>query len=138
MAKRFLDAQLSLANNGTVTGTTAVTTTPTLIFTLGLDLAAAGTRAQVHFAGTVGLTIAAAETITLVVTRGIGGPIIYEVVQEYEDPGENEAEVVLTFTGADYLPPAAFTVYQVLISGAANTTAIEVGPLSFTAAGYSD
>ncbi|NMO97186.1 hypothetical protein [Paenibacillus lemnae] len=137
MAKRFLDAQLSLANNGTVAGGTGVTTTPTLILTLGLDLTTAGANAQVHFQGTVGLTIAAAETITIQVTRGVGGPVIYEVVQDYEAPTAAVTEVV-TFTGADYLPPAAFTVYQVLISGGAGTTAIEEGPLSFTAAGYSD
>lgn len=136
MAKRFLDAQLSLANNGTVAGTGTVPTTPVLINTLGLDLSAAGANAQVHFEGTVGLTTPTDGTrVTITVVRD-GTTTVYKVVQDYE-PTLAAARQTLSYNGADYLPPPGFHIYQVFISSSIEPTVLS-GPVSFTAAGYSD
>lgn len=133
MAKRFLDAQLSLANNGTVVGTGTVPATP--INTLGLDLSGAGSNAQVHFEGTVGLTIpAAGATIEITVVRD-GSVVVYDVVQSYT--ASAGAVQTLSYNGADYLPSAAFHIYEVFITSTAAATVLS-GPISFTAAGYSN
>lgn len=136
MAKRFLDAQLSLANNGTVTGTGTVPLTPVLINTLGLDLSTAGANAQVHFEGTVGLTTPTdGTTVTITVVRD-GTTTVYTVVQDYQ-PALAAAQQTLSYNGADFLPPAGFHLYEVFISCSIEPTVLS-GPVSFTAAGYSD
>ncbi|PZD93268.1 hypothetical protein DNH61_21720 [Paenibacillus sambharensis] len=137
MANRFLDAQLSQARSFPTATTTPVSAAGTQVATLGLNLTGAGPNAQVHFDFTAGFDVDATDPVGVTATVLRDGVPIYQVIENFDD-GVNQ---LLSFSGADYLPPAAFHIYTVVLAFTSADPAAEVdliGPVSFTAAGYSN
>ncbi|CAM4251799.1 hypothetical protein [Paenibacillus tarimensis] len=133
MANRFLDAQMSQARSFPTATVTPVPAAGLTVATLGLNLTGAGSNTQVHFDFTAGFDVTIG-IVGLTATVYRDGVPIYQAIENF-DVGVNQ---LLSFSGADYLPPAAFHLYRVELTVSGPGAVGLIGPVSFTAAGYSD
>lgn len=143
MPNRFLDSQVSMNSSATGAISIPVTTTPTLFATLGLNASAAGPELEIQYTVTSTLTnlVATSIPVTFIVQRVFNGvtTTIYSATHDnFEIVASPNNHTVVTFNGTDFLPPAGFLIYQVLISTTVDDAIIRIGPESMIAAAYSN
>lgn len=137
MPTQYLDSKIAINS----VGGTAVTTTPNVFATLGLNTVNAGPDLEIQFSASISILIdyvpEANITVTVTINRisSLGTVPVYMVTQ-----GFLNRMSFITVAGADYQPPNpdGFLIYQAVVS-AANFDAnpISVGPESLIAAAYS-
>ncbi|WP_334075755.1 MULTISPECIES: hypothetical protein [Paenibacillus] len=141
MPNQFLDAKVAVNS----TGGTAVTTTPAIFGTLGLDTSDAGPDLEIQFSAMVTISVASAAptdvTITINRISSLGTVPIYTVTEGFPNITAEGGQFAFTITGADYQPPNpdGFLIYQAVVSVDSTTaTPTRVGPESLIAAAYSE
>jgi len=113
--------------------------TPDLIGVVGLNVSNPGSTIRVELTGTFCLQLSSAPIfITITVHRGALATdhLVYSANQEILFP----AQEVITFSAADYNPPAPVSgllIYTMFVRSN-GMGAVRVGPENFNAAAYSD
>ncbi|MEF2967947.1 hypothetical protein V3851_19125 [Paenibacillus sp. M1] len=140
MPTQFLDSQVAVNS----VGGTAVTTTPAVFGTLGLNTAAAGPQLEVQFSATVTISVTstAPTDITITINRisSLGTVPIYTVTEGFPNISGEGGTFAFTVAGADFQPPNpdGFLIYQAVVSASSTTaTPTRVGPEALIAAAYS-
>ncbi|GIO87218.1 hypothetical protein J25TS5_41500 [Paenibacillus faecis] len=141
MPRQFLDAKVAVNS----LGGTAVTTTPAIFGTLGLNTSAAGPDLEIQFSATVTISVAssAPTNVTITINRisSLGTVPVYTVTEGFPTISGEGGRFAFTIAGADYHPPNpdGFLIYQAVVSVNSTTaTPTRVGPESLIAAAYSE
>ena len=138
MPSRLIDSQVSMNASETGSISTALTSTPTLFATLGLNMTTAGPNLEVQYTVTSMVNLIVTSRVTITVQRVVADvpTTIYSATTDLEIA----SRILVTFNGADFHPPADFVIYQAFISATAPAGLVptRIGPESMIAAAYSD
>ncbi|WP_410771912.1 hypothetical protein [Fontibacillus sp. BL9] len=141
MPTQYLDSKVAV----NTTGGTAVTTTPAVFGTLGLNTAAAGTDLEIQFSAMVTISVTSMDPTDVIITinriSSLGTVPIYTVTEGFPNISGEGGTFAFTITGADYQPPNpdGFLIYQAVVSVDDDTAdPTRVGPEALIAAAYSN